>query len=80
MALTVGPTRGGEGAGFGKSTPCGLVSDVTNSPIDLEVAVDYGRPIFVQIAEQFEGQILDGTMHEESQVPSINRLAAFRAD
>jgi len=39
--------------------------------------VDEGRPIFVQIAEQIAGQIVDGTMPEESQVPSINELAAF---
>src|SRR5680860_1374515 len=45
--------------------------------MNLEVAVDDGRPIFVQIAEQIEGQIVDGTMPEESQVPSINELAAF---
>jgi DNA-binding transcriptional regulator YhcF (GntR family) len=45
--------------------------------MNLEVAVDDGRPIFVQIAEQIEGQIVDGTMPEESQVPSINALAAF---
>jgi GntR family transcriptional regulator len=42
-----------------------------------EGTVDDGRPIFVQIAEQIEGQIVDGTMPEESQVPSINELAAF---
>jgi DNA-binding transcriptional regulator YhcF (GntR family) len=45
--------------------------------MNLEVTVDDGRPIFVQIAEQIEGQIVDGTMPEESQVPSINELAAF---
>jgi len=45
--------------------------------MNLEVDVDDGRPIFVQIAEQIEGQIVDGTMPEESQVPSINELAAF---
>jgi DNA-binding transcriptional regulator YhcF (GntR family) len=39
--------------------------------------VDDGRPIFVQIAEQIEGQIVDGTMAEGAQVPSINELAAF---
>ncbi|MCB2413507.1 GntR family transcriptional regulator [Demequina sp. TTPB684] len=39
--------------------------------------MDDGRPLFVQIAEQIEGQIVDGTMPEESQVPSINELAAF---
>ena len=35
------------------------------------------RPIFLQVAELIEGQIIDGTMPEESQVPSINELAAF---
>ena len=45
--------------------------------MNLEATVDDGRPIFVQIAEQIEGQIVDGTMPEESQVPSINELAAF---
>ncbi len=39
--------------------------------------MDEGRPIFLQIAEQIENQIIDGAMPEESQVPSINALAAF---
>lgn len=39
--------------------------------------MDDSRPIFLQIAEQIETQILDGSMPEESQVPSINELAAF---
>jgi len=39
--------------------------------------MDDGRPIFVQIAEQLESQIVDGSMREETQVPSINDLAAF---
>ena len=39
--------------------------------------MDDGRPIFLQVAEQIEGQILDGTMTEEGQVPSINELSAF---
>ncbi|SEJ68517.1 GntR family transcriptional regulator [Demequina mangrovi] len=39
--------------------------------------MDDGRPIFQQIAEQLEDRILDGSMPEESQVPSINELAAF---
>jgi len=39
--------------------------------------MDEGRPIFLQIAEQLESQIIDGSMREESQVPSINDLAAF---
>jgi GntR family transcriptional regulator len=39
--------------------------------------MDDGRPIFVQIAEQLESQIIDGSLPEEAQVPSINELAAF---
>ncbi|MCR6711537.1 MAG: GntR family transcriptional regulator [Demequina sp.] len=39
--------------------------------------MDDGRPIFQQIAEQLESQIIDGSMREETQVPSINDLAAF---
>ncbi len=38
---------------------------------------DDGRPLFVQIAEQIEGSIVDGSLPEESQVPSTNELAAF---
>lgn len=38
---------------------------------------DEGKPLFVQIAEQIEDQILDGTYQEEAQVPSTNELAAF---
>jgi len=39
--------------------------------------VDEGRPIFLQVAERIEAEILSGSMAEESQVPSINELAAF---
>lgn len=39
--------------------------------------IDDSRPIFVQIAEQVENEILDGTLPEESQVPSTNEFAAF---
>ncbi|GAA1246077.1 GntR family transcriptional regulator [Pseudonocardia aurantiaca] len=38
---------------------------------------DDGRPLFLQIAEQLEGSIVDGTLPEEAQVPSTNELAAF---
>lgn len=38
---------------------------------------DDSRAIFVQIAEQIEGEIIDGTLAEESQAPSTNELAAF---
>lgn len=36
-----------------------------------------GKPLFVQIAERIENEILDGTYPEGSQVPSTNELAAF---
>lgn len=39
--------------------------------------MDEGRPIFLQVAEMLEAQILDGSMPEGSQVPSINELAQF---
>jgi DNA-binding transcriptional regulator YhcF (GntR family) len=39
--------------------------------------MDDGRPIFLQIAEQIESSIVDGSIDEESQVPSTNELAAF---
>ncbi|MEO3744395.1 GntR family transcriptional regulator [Plantactinospora sp. B5E13] len=39
--------------------------------------MDDGRPIFLQIAELIENSIIDGTLAEESQVPSTNELAAF---
>src|SRR3954454_21417414 len=35
------------------------------------------RPLFVQITEQIESAIIDGTLAEEQQVPSTNELAAF---
>lgn len=39
--------------------------------------MDDGRPIFLQIAEQIENSIIDGSLAEETQVPSTNELAAF---
>lgn len=39
--------------------------------------MDDSRPIFVQIAEQIEDDIVVGALPEESQVPSINEFAAF---
>jgi GntR family transcriptional regulator len=39
--------------------------------------VDDDRPIYLQVAELIEEQILDGSLPEEGQVPSINELAAF---
>ena len=39
--------------------------------------MDESRPIFVQVAEQVENDIIAGLMAEESQVPSTNEFAAF---
>jgi DNA-binding transcriptional regulator YhcF (GntR family) len=39
--------------------------------------MDDGRPIFQQIAEEIENSIIDGSLPEETQVPSTNELAAF---
>ena len=35
------------------------------------------RPIFVQIAERIENDIISGALGEETQVPSTNEFAAF---
>jgi DNA-binding transcriptional regulator YhcF (GntR family) len=39
--------------------------------------VDESRPIFTQIAEQIENDIISGALPEETQVPSTNEFAAF---
>lgn len=39
--------------------------------------IEEGKPIFVQIAEQIENDILAGTIAEDSMVPSTNEFAAF---
>lgn len=39
--------------------------------------MDESRPLFVQIAEQIENDIIDGVLTEESHVPSTNEFAAF---
>ncbi|MBS4196984.1 GntR family transcriptional regulator [Lederbergia citri] len=39
--------------------------------------IDDGRPIFVQIAERIEDDIIEGGLPEESQVPSTNQFAVF---
>ena len=36
-----------------------------------------GIPLFMQIAQQIEASILDGSLAEESRAPSTNELAAF---
>lgn len=39
--------------------------------------IEEGKPLFVQIAEQVEDSIVDGSLAEESQAPSTTELAAF---
>ncbi|TVX98273.1 GntR family transcriptional regulator [Cohnella terricola] len=39
--------------------------------------MDDSRPIFMQIAERIENDIIEGRLPEESQVPSTNQFAAF---
>jgi DNA-binding transcriptional regulator YhcF (GntR family) len=44
----------------------------------MEAAViEEGKALFLQIAEQIEDSILDGSLEEESKAPSTNELAAF---
>ena len=39
--------------------------------------MDESRPIFIQIAEQIENDIISGVLAEGAQVPSTNEYAAF---
>lgn len=39
--------------------------------------IDDSRPIFLQIAEMIENDIVSGVIEEESQVPSTNEFAAY---
>ncbi|MGF6824628.1 GntR family transcriptional regulator [Microbacterium sp. ZKA21] len=39
--------------------------------------IDEGKALFLQIAEQIEDSIVDGSLEEESKAPSTNELAAF---
>lgn len=39
--------------------------------------VEEGRPLFVQIAEQVEASVLDGSLGEGERAPSTTQLASF---
>lgn len=39
--------------------------------------IDDSRPIFVQIAERIENDIIEEVLPEEAQVPSTNQFASF---
>jgi DNA-binding transcriptional regulator YhcF (GntR family) len=43
----------------------------------MEHFIDENRPIFLQIAERIEEDILAGRLAEEEQVPSTNQFASF---
>jgi len=43
----------------------------------MEHLIDEKRPIFVQIAERIENDIIAGELPEEAQVPSTNQFASF---
>lgn len=43
----------------------------------MTIMMDDSRPIFVQIAERIEDDIIEGRLPEESQVPSTNQFASF---
>ncbi|OAB39523.1 GntR family transcriptional regulator [Paenibacillus glacialis] len=40
-------------------------------------SIDDSRPIYMQIAERIENDIIQGQLPEESQVPSTNQFASF---
>ncbi|MDQ0643686.1 GntR family transcriptional regulator [Microbacterium murale] len=39
--------------------------------------IEEGKALFLQIAEQIEDSIVDGSLDEETKAPSTNELAAF---
>ncbi|RED63789.1 GntR family transcriptional regulator [Cohnella lupini] len=43
----------------------------------MTISMDDSRPIFLQIAERIENDIIEGRLPEESQVPSTNQFASF---
>ena len=43
----------------------------------MEYLIDENRPIFMQIAERIENDIIAGELPEEAQVPSTNQFATF---
>ena len=45
--------------------------------MEVGVVMDEGRPIFQQIAERVENDILSGALSEEAQVPSTNEFAMY---
>lgn len=52
-------------------------SNLVEQGLRAGLVIDDSRAIFLQVAEQIEGDILDGTLTEEDRAPSTNELAAF---
>lgn len=52
-----------------------MVSYLTNTPIGQQG--DGDLPLFLQVAQRISDDIVDGTLAEGDQVPSINEFAAF---
>lgn len=52
-----------------------MVSYSTNEPIGQTDGVEL--PLFLQIAQAIENDIVDGLLAEEAQAPSTNEIAAF---
>jgi len=38
---------------------------------------DQNRPVFLQLSERLENEIISGQLQEDQQIPSINELASF---
>ncbi len=58
-----------------------MVSYISNEPNNegerMKNTLDENKPIFLQIKEQIEDSIINGTMKPEERVPSTNEFAAY---
>ena len=45
--------------------------------VTMSLLIDDSSPIFIQIAERIENDIIEGNLPEETQVPSTNQFAAY---
>lgn len=52
-------------------------NEVVPATVERGDLVEEGRPLFVQIAEEIEASVLDGSLAEGERAPSTNELAAF---
>lgn len=54
-----------------------LLSEERLDEVEGGELVEEGRPLFVQIAEQVEASVLDGSLGEGERAPSTTQLASF---